>query len=136
MLSFKCQLNDKNKSIKYSKSNDFMEDLLYIIYGNHPKSKKLHDEAGKIINFTREKGSVSREELGTFLGINLNIPKNHRHFYVLISPMFGKILVSERRGKTVFYHLSYDMFRVYLDGIRRKAKYYLSKNDEIKDEAL
>jgi hypothetical protein len=50
--------------------------------------------------------------------------------------MFGKILVSERRGKTVFYHLSYDMFRVYLDGIRRKAKYYLSKNDEIKDEAL
>lgn len=112
-----------------------MEELLYIIYGNHPKSKKLHDEAGKIINFIREKNDVSREELATFLNIDINAQKGKKHFYNLVSPMFGKVLVSERRGKSVYYHLSYDMFRVYLDSIRRKAKYYLLKNaDSEKDE--
>jgi hypothetical protein len=112
-----------------------MEELLYIIYGNHPKSKRLHDEAAKIINFIREKNDVSREELATFLNIDLNSQKGKKHFYNLVSPMFGKIMVSEHRGKAVFYHLSYDMFRVYMDGIRRKAKYYLLKNAEAeKDE--
>ncbi len=111
-----------------------MEELLYIIYGNHPKSKSLHDEAGKIINYIREKNEVSREDLSTFLNIDLNSQKGKKHFYNLVSPMFGKILVSEHRGKAVFYHLSYDMFRVYLDGIRRKAKYYLLKNAEAEKE--
>lgn len=111
-----------------------MEELLYMIYGNHPKSKKLHGEAGKIINFIREKGDVSREDLATFLNIDLNSQKGKKHFYNLVSPMFSKILVSEHRGKAVFYHLSYDMFRVYLDTIRRKAKYYLMKNAEADKE--
>ncbi|MCL4400819.1 MAG: hypothetical protein M1348_03370 [Candidatus Parvarchaeota archaeon] len=112
-----------------------MEELLYLIYGNHPKSKKLHDEAAKIINYIREKNAVSREELSTFLNIDLNSQKGKKHFYNLVSPMFSKILVSEHRGKAVYYHLSYDMFRVYLDSIRRKAKYYLLKNAEVeKDE--
>jgi hypothetical protein len=112
-----------------------MEELLFLIYGNHPKSKRLHSEAAKIINFIRDKDDVSREDLATFLSIDLNSQKGKKHFYNLISPMFGKILVSERKGKVVFYHLSYDMFRIYLDGIRRKAKYYLLKNAEAdKDE--
>jgi DNA-binding transcriptional ArsR family regulator len=50
--------------------------------------------------------------------------------------MFNTILVSERRGKIVYYRLSYDLFRVYIDGIRRKAKYYLIKNaDSVKDDS-
>ncbi|MCL4406824.1 MAG: hypothetical protein M1573_02105 [Candidatus Parvarchaeota archaeon] len=112
-----------------------MEDLLYLIYGNHPKSKKLYAEAERIINLIKEKGEISREELSATLGLDMNSQTNKKHFYNLISPMFGVILVSERRGKTVYYHLSYDMFRVYIDGIRRKAKYYLLKNpDNVNDE--
>jgi hypothetical protein len=105
-----------------------MDDLLQLIYGNHPKSMKLHADGQKIINFIRDKNEVGREELAQFLNIDLNSQKGKKHFYNLVSPMFGKILVSERRGKAVVYHLSYDMFRVYLDTIRRKAKYYLLKN--------
>lgn len=112
-----------------------MEELLQIIYGTHPKSVKLYAEAEKIINSLREKKSISREELAASLNIDLNDPKGKKHFYNLISPMFGKILVSERNGKTVIYHLSYDLFRVYLDGIRRKSKYYLLGNsDDVKEE--
>ncbi len=107
-----------------------MEELMQLIYGNHPKSMKLHAEGEKIINFIREKADVSREDLANFLSIDLNSPNGKKHFYNLVSPMFSKILVSERRGKTVYYHLSYDMFRVYMDTIRRKAKYYLLKNPE------
>ena len=112
-----------------------MEELLYLIYGNHPKSKKLYAEAEKLINFIREKNDVGREELATFLAIDLNSPRGKKHFYNLVSPMFGKVLVSEHRGKAVFYHLSYDMFRVYMDTMRRKAKYYLLRNvDAEKDD--
>ncbi len=112
-----------------------MEELLYMIYGNHPKSKKLYTEAETIINTLRENGGVSREELSSILGLDLNSPTNKKHFYNLISPMFNVILVSEHRGKSVYYRLSYDMFRVYIDNIRRKAKYYLLKNpDNQKDE--
>jgi hypothetical protein len=109
-----------------------MEEILYIIYGNHPKSKKLHAEAEKIINFIREKHSVSRDELAAFLNIDLKSQNGKKHFYNLVSPMFDRILVSEHRGKVVYYYLSYDMFRIYLDNIRRKAKYYLMKPSEIK----
>lgn len=113
-----------------------MEELLHLIYGNHPKSKKLHEEGERIINYIRERNDVSREDLANFLGVDLNSQNGKKHFYNLVSPMFGKILVSERRGKSVFYHLSYDTFRVYIDSIRRKAKYYLMKDaDAEKDEA-
>ncbi|MCL5009633.1 MAG: hypothetical protein M1433_01475 [Candidatus Parvarchaeota archaeon] len=111
-----------------------MEEILYIIYGNHPKSKKLHGEAAKIINFIREKHSVSRDELASFLNIDLRSQNGKKHFYNLISPMFDKVLVSEHHGKTVYYHLSYDLFRVYLDNIRRKAKYYLMRQSEDQTE--
>ncbi|MEM0142797.1 MAG: hypothetical protein QXL94_02405 [Candidatus Parvarchaeum sp.] len=112
-----------------------MEELLVMIYGTHPKSRKLYAEAEKIINIIREKGSVSREELADALNIDINSRNGKKHFYNLISPMFDVILVSERRGKAVYYRLSYDLFRVYIDGIRRKAKYYLIKNaDNIKDD--
>ncbi|MCL4399200.1 hypothetical protein M1293_01655 [Candidatus Parvarchaeota archaeon] len=107
-----------------------MEDLLFIIYGNHPKSKKLYIEASKVINFIKEKNEVKRDDLASFLNLDLNSQGGKKHFYNLISPMFGKMLVSEHRGKQVYYHLSYDLFRVYIDGIRRKAKYYLQKNPE------
>ncbi len=108
----------------------FMEELLYILYGNHPKSKKLYAEGGKIINFIKEKHSVSRDELAVFLNVDINSQSGKKHFYNLLSPMFDKILVSERHGKTVYYHLSYDLFRVYLDNIRRKARYYLAPPEE------
>ncbi len=107
-----------------------MEELLYMIYGKHPKSMKLYPEAEKIINIIREKGSVSRDELANILNIDLNSPNGKKHFYNLVSPMFNRILVSEHKGKSVYYRLSYDLFRVYIDGIRRKAKYYLIKNAE------
>ena len=110
-----------------------MEELLYMIYGTHPKSKKLYSEAERIINLIREKGEISREDLANNLGIDLNSPNGKKHFYNLVSPMFDRILVSDRKGKIVYYKLSYDLFRVYVDGIRRKAKYYLSNNPE-KDE--
>jgi hypothetical protein len=114
-----------------------MEDLLYVIYGNHPKSKMLYAEAEKIINLIREKGEMSRDELSAALGLDLNSQSDKKHFYNLLSPMFGVILVSEHRGRSVYYHLSYDLFRVYIDGIRRKAKYYLLKNpDNVKDDAI
>ncbi len=113
-----------------------MEELLYILYGNHPKSKKLYNEAEKIINIIREKGEINREELAKELGLDLNSQNGKKHFYKLVSPMFDKILVSDRRGKLVYYRLSYDLFRVYIDGIRRKAKYYLIKNPEgVKDDS-
>ncbi len=112
-----------------------MEELLVMIYGTHPKSKKLYAEAEKIINLIREKGSINREELANALNIDINSQNGKKHFYNLISPMFNTILVSEHRGKTVYYRLSYDLFRVYIDGIRRKAKYYLVKNeDSLKEE--
>jgi hypothetical protein len=111
-----------------------MEELLYIIYGTHPKSRKLYSEAEKIINLIRDKGEINREELATNLGIDLNSPSGKKHFYNIISPMFNRILVSEHRGKAVYYRLSYDLFRVYIDGIRRKAKYYLLKNAETDKE--
>ncbi len=105
-----------------------MEELLFMIYGTHPKSRKLYNEAQTIINLVREKGEISREELASALNIDLNSYNGKKHFYNLISPMFNRILVSEHRGKMVYYRLSYDLFRVYIDGIRRKAKYYLLKN--------
>ncbi len=111
-----------------------MDELLQILYGTHPKSVRLYPEAEKTINFLREKKSVSREELASFLGIDISTSNGKKHFYTLISPMFNKILVSERSGKTVLYHLSYDMFRVYIDGIRRKVKYYLTNNTEDTEE--
>lgn len=112
-----------------------MEELLYILYGTHPKSRKLYKEAEKIINLIREKGEISREELAKELGLNLDSQNGKKHFYVLVSPMFDRILVSEHRGKMVYYRLSYDLFRVYVDGIRRKAKYYLMKNaDSVKED--
>jgi len=112
-----------------------MEELLQIIYGTHPKSVKLYPEAERVINLLREKKSITREELASYLNIDLNNANGKKHFYNLISPMFGKILISERSGKMVVYHLSYDLFRVYLDGIRRKSKYYLLKNvDDEKEE--
>ncbi len=113
-----------------------MEELLYILYGNHPKSKKLYTEAERIINALREKGSMSRDELSSMLGLDLNLPTNKKHFYNLISPMFNVVLVSEHHGKTVYYRLSYDMFRVYIDNIRRKAKYYLLKNTDNQKEEV
>ncbi len=111
-----------------------MEDLLHMIYGTHPKSRKLYDDAEKIINFIRERGEVNRNDLANMLGIDLNSQNGKKHFYNLISPMFNIILISERRGKSVYYRLSYDLFRVYIDGIRRKAKYYLLKNVENEKE--
>lgn len=107
-----------------------MEELLYMIYGTHPKSRKLYKEAETIINLVREKGEISRDELANTLGIDINSHNGKKHFYNLISPMFSKILVSEHKGKTVYYRLSYDLFRVYIDGIRRKAKYYLLSNPD------
>ncbi len=111
-----------------------LDDVLQLIYGNHPKSKKLHAEAVRIINHIREKNEISREDLAIFLSVDLNSQNGKKHFYNLVSPMFGKILVSEHRGKAVFYHLSYDMFRVYMDGIRRRAKYYLLRSAEAEKE--
>ncbi len=111
-----------------------MEELLYMLYGTHPKSRKLYNEAEKIINLIREKGEVKREELADYLGIDLHSQNGKKHFYNLISPMFNRILVSERKGKVVYYRLSYDLFRVYIDGIRRKAKYYLISNTENQNE--
>ncbi|MGC8516374.1 MAG: hypothetical protein ACP5MT_00565 [Candidatus Acidifodinimicrobium sp.] len=107
-----------------------MDDLLRLVYGTHPKSVRLYPEARKVIDYLREKGSVKRDELANLLGTDLNSSAGKKHFYTIISPMFDKILVSERNGKEVYYHLSYDLFRVYIDGIRRKSKYYLLSNPE------
>lgn len=109
---------------------------MQLIYGTHPKSTKLYPEARRVIDYLREKGSVKRNELATFLAVDLNSAAGKKHFYTIISPMFDKILVSERNGKEVYYRLSYDLFRVYIDGIRRKSKYYLLSNpDKEKDES-
>jgi hypothetical protein len=107
-----------------------MDDLLFIVYGNHPKSKKLYAEAEKVINALRENGELEREKVAQLLNLDLTNKKDKKHFYTIISPMFNKILVSEHRGKTVIYRLSYDMFRIYLDNLRRKAKYYLLNEKE------
>lgn len=107
-----------------------MDELLFLLYGNHPKSGKLYPEAERAIVFIRDKKTVSREELATFLNLDINVPKDKKHFYKIVSPMFDKILASERTNKTVFYHLSYDMFRLYIDGVRRKVKYYLTNETE------
>lgn len=106
-----------------------------MIYGTHPKSIKLYPEARKVVDRLRERGPVKREDLANFLGVDINSVSGKKHFYNIISPMFDRILVSERRGREVYYHLSYDLFRVYIDGIRRKSKYYLLPNpDQEKDE--
>ncbi|MCW1291556.1 MAG: hypothetical protein QXL76_00295 [Candidatus Rehaiarchaeum fermentans] len=114
-----------------------MEEILFLIYGNHPKSKKLYVEAEKVINIIREKGEIERNELAKQLNLDLSKAKDKKHFYAIISPMFNKILISEHRGKDlVIYKLSYDIFRIYLDGIRRKAKYYLTKESETDNDVL
>lgn len=98
---------------------------MFLIYGNHPKSRKLFEPAKQVINLLREKGALKREEVANELKLDLNTPAHKKKFYNIISPMFGKILVSERRGREVYYKLSYDVFRVFLDNLRRKGKYYL-----------
>lgn len=113
-----------------------MEDILFLIYGNHPKSRKLYSDAEKVINILRERGEMDRNALAQYLGLDLTKPKDKKHFYSIVSPMFNKILVSEHRGKEIVYKLSYDLFRVYLDGIRRKAKYYLTKEEEQNDNEV
>ncbi len=50
-----------------------------------------------MINYIGDKNEVNRNELTVFLGIDLNAPRGKKHFYNLISPIFKKILVSERR---------------------------------------
>ncbi|MEM3828639.1 MAG: hypothetical protein QXP36_05450 [Conexivisphaerales archaeon] len=110
-----------------------MEEILFLVYGNHPKSKKLYADAEKVINLIREKGVVERNELAKQLNLDLSKPKDKKHFYSIVSPMFNKMLVSEHRGKEVVYRLSYDLFRVYLDGLRRKGKYYLTKEEDNDD---
>jgi transcription initiation factor IIE alpha subunit len=107
-----------------------MEEILFLMFGNHPKSIKLYEEARKVIEILKEKKEISREELAKLLGLDLNNSTQKKHFYKIISPMFNKILSSERKGRVVYYHLSYDMFRVYLDNLRRKARYYLTGEEE------
>ncbi len=107
-----------------------MEEILFLIYGNHPKSRRLYEPAKKVIELIKGKGAMKREEIAKELGLNLEVPAQKKHFYNIISPMFGKILVSERRGREVYYRLSYDVFRMYLDNLRRKGRYYLLGEEE------
>jgi len=107
-----------------------MEEILFLVYGNHPKSKKLYEPAKKVIELLKERKAMKREEVAMELGLNLEIPAQKKHFYNIVSPMFGKILISERRGREVYYKLSYDVFRIYLDNLRRKGRYYLFGEEE------
>ncbi|MCW1296790.1 MAG: hypothetical protein OH319_03865 [Candidatus Parvarchaeota archaeon] len=107
-----------------------MDEILFLMFGNHPKSRKLYEEARKVIEILKERKEISREELAKLLGLDLNNPAQKKHFYNIVSPMFNKVLGSDRKGRVVYYHLSYDIFRVYLDNLRRKGRYYLTGEEE------
>jgi hypothetical protein len=102
-----------------------MKEILFLLYGNHPRSVALYPEAERVINLLKERKEISREELARELNLDLTNSAQKKHFYKIVSPMFNKIIISERRGKQVIYRISYDAFRIYLDNLRRKGRYYL-----------
>lgn len=101
--------------------------LLALAYGNHPKSAALKPEALKVMRALRDQGTMSIDQLGVVLGLDLNSPAGRKHFYILMRPLRETGMISTRRagGKTMYY-LSYDGFSQFLRDIRKEAEYWLT----------
>lgn len=104
-----------------------MDELLDLVFGNHPQRQKLKPSGKRVLEELRA-GEKSVQELSSSLNLDLTKSAEKKRFYTLLRPFKDKGMVSNRRaaGKA-YYYLSYDGFRYYLDRMRKAGEYWLKK---------
>lgn len=108
------------------------EEILGMCFGTlHPKTARLIPKARKVIEVLKEHGGeMNRDDLARELGYNLTSSADKKRFYNVVSPLMNKLIMSSRAPDgSARYRLSYDAFRVWLEGLRKTAHYQLEKRE-------
>lgn len=61
------------------------------------------------------------------MGFNLSDSNQYRRFYYILSPLLDKIIKSKKTERGVVYSVSYDLFKGWLEGIKKSAYYFGKK---------
>ncbi len=111
---------------------DKFEEILGMCFGTlHPKTSPLIPKARKVIEVLKEHGGeMKRDDLARELGYDLSSSAGKKRFYNVVSPLMNKLIMSGRSpdGKAR-YRLSYDAFRVWLEGLRKTVHYQLERRE-------
>jgi hypothetical protein len=70
---------------------------------------------------------VERTKLAETLNLNLAEAKDNRRFYRAISPLFNKLIISERKRGYTLYHYDPLFFKYWLEKVRREAREWLGE---------
>lgn len=106
------------------------EEILGMCFGTlHPKTARLIPKAKRVIETLNEHGGeMKRDDLARELGYDLSNSADKKRFYNVVSPLMNKLLMSSRAPDgSARYRLSYDAFRVWLEGLRKTVHYQLEE---------
>lgn len=110
-----------------------LEHIVYICFGNHPKSKPLRDLVPLILKEFSEKQFIPAEELSGLLNLDLKNDAQRAKFYRIISPLMGQNALNIRfiagqrvAGKTEYY-LAKDAFDATFDNVKKDISYSYKK---------
>jgi len=109
------------------------EEILAMCFGTlHPKTARLIPKAKKVIETLNEHGNeMNRDELASELGYDLSNSADKKRFYNVVSPLMNKLIMSSRaQDGSARYRLSYDAFRVWLEGMRKTVHYQLEERKQ------
>lgn len=113
-------------------NRDKFEEILGMCFGTlHPKTSPLIPKARKVIEVLKEhSGEMRRDDLASELGYDLSNSADKKRFYNVVSPLMNKLIMSSRTTDgTARYRLSYDAFRVWLEGLRKTVHYQLERKE-------
>ena len=110
-----------------------LDHIIYICFGNHPKSKPLRDLVPSIFKKLSEEQFISAEDLSKILSLNLKIDADRAKFYRIMSPLMGqnplniRFIAGQRTGGKTEYYLAKDAFDATFDNVKKDIVYSYKK---------